>query len=229
MKVSFKSLALRYEVSFQTPFFRIGYARPALFESLYRALAQFGLETADLQGFGGTSLADQRARVNLFKGNANIEITADKVFAHFRNAVGKEDVQLIQDCLKKLLAAIEAFATESPLGGEQFVLYPTVEFESEAACTEFLRTLHTPAKAPEFVEKYKAKIWPSYKVELEDGSAGWRIDVSISRAWLLPKSLFVAAHADFSSGASSTKLDERATLLAEAVGSVLKSLDLSAQ
>lgn len=164
--------------------------------------------------------------MNLFRGNAFVEITAQKVYASFSNAVGKADTEIIEDCISRLLGAMEAYAADSPLGNEQIILYPTVEVESEEVRDNFLKSLSPPMKLPTFVSANQAIVWPIYKIEMEHPTKEWMVDIAIQRAWGLPRNLFVSAHADFFTGARSDKVADRSKILGDAVGSVFESLGL---
>jgi len=118
-EVKSSTFSLTYEAIFKTPFFRIADARPAVIETLFRAFADYGISPTDMYGFSGVALSDQRARINLFKGNAYLEVRAEKVYATFNNAVGPKDLEIVENCIKRLLSAMESYAADAPLGTEQ--------------------------------------------------------------------------------------------------------------
>lgn len=227
MQIKVSSLTLKYEIEFRKPFFRIADARPAFLEVMYRALVEFNIRPNDLYGFGGNALTDQRAFITLFGGNVSIDVTSEKVVANFRNASARGDADLIQACMKQILSALESFAVESPLGRETIILWPRVEVASEKMRDEFLQTLNRPKKVPTFVATHSAKVWPNYNIEIEHSTGEWLVSVTVSRAWASPTHLFVSAHGDFFTGASSQKVDDRAKIMAESIDSVFVSLGLT--
>lgn len=222
MKLTVASIALNYQAAFREPFFRVADARLTVLESLYRALAEFGVTPADIVGYGGNSLADQRARIMLFRGNATLDLTAEKVGVNFRNAV-RDDIALIKKCLTNVLATLEA--GDAALGGERYDMYPAVTLDSEADRVAFLQTLGEPKNRPRFVDDNKATISPCYKIEMEGPSAAWHLEISVSRAWAQPTGVFVASNINFPTAAS-TLVNERLDLFAKGVAGVLESIGL---
>lgn len=220
------TFTLRYEADFRSPFFRVADSRPAILEGLYRAFADLRLSPQDMYGFGGNALSDQRVRLHLFRGNASLEITAQKVFANFDNAAGQADFELIENCLRRLLQAVEAFAADSPLGAEHVTLYPNVNMESEEARDAFLRSLPYASVKLDFATNHQATVWPSFRVDVTHPKNEWLLDIGIQRAWHAPTMLFIPVNAYFYTGAKSESITERGRIVGEALASVFTSVGL---
>lgn len=227
MRYQITSLEVHYEAQFRDLFFPLISARAVLVEQLYRTVGQpYGARAGDLHSVGvGTALSGSRARLNLFRGSAFVEVSAEKLVAEFKNAT-LADKQIVIDCVKRAVTVAETVGSNAPFSGESIRVSCFLTLPSAAERTMLLASLSSPVHAISMNELGPLRGTPGYKIELQHPSENWIVSVDLSATWGVEDGLFLTTTANFFADASSKQIDSRAELVNDLTGRVLKSLGL---
>jgi hypothetical protein len=113
-KVNFADLV--YEAHFRRPLFALAHSSVRVLEVLHERLsAKYPITPGDMSLETGRNMAELRARVNLFRGAGTLDITAESLTARFQNPRGKDDYQIIQDCVTLAHEALVKLGEDRPI------------------------------------------------------------------------------------------------------------------
>ena len=116
--VRLASLNFEYEGHFIVPSFDLTTRRPELLRALHNEFRSlYSIDTEDVQVSDGSQLSDVRISVDLFGGNAAVEVSAEKLRMVFKHLPDRNFLSsLCQDCITSATRAIVDTLPESALG-----------------------------------------------------------------------------------------------------------------
>lgn len=223
-------LDISYEASFRNPVFELARENVEVLKIFHQHLTpHYSVSSSDMQAIGGNALSDLKARINLFRGNGVLEVTADKFSATFKNALWK-DVETIKDCVGKGLAATTEWSPDLAYGEQVIRLAAFLNLMGEAdARDNFLHNLIGSKMTLRADDFGASKIYPGLKVEFENSCDKWMVGFDVYRSWVKNEILIVNCSAFYRENGALTTFEDKAIHAEKLFADFLAKIELIRQ
>ena len=216
-----------YEVTFSSRLFGIVTRRAELLQELEQKISpRFTVNSNDLRGYGGASLADMKVRVILFNGAGQIDITADTLTATFARAVSRDDLVTIKDCISLALDALSAWAPTCSVSSEVLKLTLTSELTDGQTTAELIASVVKVSHNFDPKEYGCASAHRGFRMEFDDLEQKRRVSFDLVRSWASPTGFLCIGNANYYGGTKFNNFAERLDFLSAGYARFLQDCDL---
>ncbi len=183
MEARLKRLDAAHEVTLAVPLFELPQRGLELLRDLHGRLSDLAhpIASHEMHFFGGTALSDVRAQIQLYGGNAEVEVTVEKCSVRFNNMPGLDQVQLFKDCVETVWESIlEIFPTAS---AALLSIRPTLQMELADASNagRYLTQVAGWGKEGAWDKFGRVAEHPGVSLELAHADEGWNAVFNVFR------------------------------------------------
>lgn len=231
MHFQVRSFDVAYEAIFSTPAFLLAGDGVAAFRSFHKEIRpRFVIKTEDMRLHGGTSLADIRMQITLFNGLGEVELTAERLSASFKNAAGRDDYRTVIDCITLCIVALAKWWPEVALKEERLRSTVFLKVGNETDGARFLDDIMARENSASLTAREfgGSKILFEPKCEIQNSEQKWTATLHLFRSIVENDVLILSSSGTYGRDGEYSSIDQKTNHLEKVITMYLERMGLKA-